>query len=253
MDRNYTGGMLQRARVATRIDEEEHAETVPFSIVKEDLLRSFYEGMTRSSDRRNAVTRSSREIVNALDVPHRCSTCKQYFTINRSYGNHDCFSHYGYADRGKPGGPAWSCCGRPLSSLGCMECEHLPERVNSKGETERKRYRKPEPTMELPLGASLYGAYLPKSKPFYFKRYLNDERLIEDCSGNDGDYLRVKMRYLKQSAYNKLIGSAALSPVRARYFPYVLNRKSKRGELKRSRIYVNFESSKLIVPLYKKR
>ena len=245
MDKNYSGGWLQMERLSKTVSRKEITEMVSFDKVEEGLVEAFDQGLKGSSDTRNAIVSPNARVVESLDIVHTCAMCKNFFTVNRSYGKHDCYAHYGYRDFTNPGNPKWSCCGNLLSSLGCMECDHLSEESN-------KSYSTPCPTMEISLGAAFYGASLPASKSFFFKRYLTDRKL-KRMIRKDPNYLRVRMRYLEENTYRSLISSSALAQTRAKYLPYIIKTRNKDGTIKkRERIYINVNATKLIVPLYRR-
>lgn len=246
MDRNYTGGWLQKERLSQIVSKKEVIEVLSFDNVRKGLIESFNNGMKRNYESRDALTRPGISILQLYDTVHRCSMCKNLFTINRSYGKHDCYAHYGYRDYTNPGAPRWSCCGGLLSDIGCMECDHLPEEPGRNAA--RRPYSNPTPTMDVPLGAALFGASLPPSKSFFFKRYLKDQHLKGIVKKNP-TYLRVKLRYLEESMYKTISTSPSLAHTRARYFPYVIDTNKSNGK---QRIYINMHTSYVIVPLYRR-
>ena len=246
MDRNYTGGWFQTERLAKSIARHETCEIVPFADLMPGLLIAFDKSLKRDTVTYQTVVDESMPVVNGFDAIHRCRMCKNFFTVNKSYGKHDCFAHYGYRDYTNPGAATWSCCGDVLSSLGCMECDHLPE-------TSNVAYSNPIPTMEISLCSGLYGRTLPPSRSFFLKRYTQDEELLKVMKRHP-NFLRVKLRYLEEKAYRSLLSSTVLSKTRARYVPYAINTMHKDGRIKqKDRIYVNVKSSKLIVPLSRRR
>jgi hypothetical protein len=242
MDRNYTGGLLQIEKSAKMISRREISEIVPFSNLMPELLIAFDASLKRDTPTYRNIVDDATPVIDGFDKVHVCRMCKNYFTVNRSYGKHDCFAHYGYRDYTVPGEPRWSCCGNPLSSIGCMECDHLAEAT-------RTTYSNPSPTMEISLSAGLYGSTLPNSRSFFFKRYLEDKDLRAHARKNP-DFLRVKLRYLDEKKYRSLLSSSALSKTRSRYVPYNVNTYGKDGKIKkRERVHINLKTSKLIVPL----
>jgi hypothetical protein len=242
MDRNYTGGWFQTERLAKSISRKEFSEIVPFVNLIPELLVTFDASLKRDTPTYQNIVDEGAPIVERFDKVHVCRMCKNHFTINRSYGKHDCFAHYGYRDYTNPGNPRWSCCGNPLSDIGCMECDHLAEVAGI-------TYSNPIPTMEIPLCAGLYGSTLPKSKSFFFKRYLEDKELLTLMRKNP-NFLRTKLRYLDEKQYKSLLSSSALSKTRSRYVPYDIRTYAKNGSVKkRERIHINFKTSKLIIPL----
>lgn len=246
MDRNYTGRWFQSERVTNSIFSKEKCEIVPFLDLGPELMDVFNTYLKRDVPTHQSIVEDGLPVLKGFNTVHRCRMCKNFFTINRSYGKHDCFAHYGYRDYTNPGAPRWSCCGNPLSNLGCMECDHLSEASQS-------IYSNPIPTMEISLNAGLYGSTSPKSESFFFKRYLeeNDLRLLME---KNPDFLRVKLRYLDEKNYKTLLSSSALSKIRSRYIPYTIKTKHKNGSIKKKeRIHINLRSSKLIVPLSRHR
>lgn len=244
MDRNYTGGFFQLENIAKRAHRHEHCEIVAADDVIMSRLVKTFDKMLLSRDMltRQTIEETGATSMNEYDKVFVCKMCKNYFTINRSYGKHECFAHYGYKDHSRPGAPVWSCCGNALSSIGCMECDHLPNVTQGS-------YSNAFPTMEVSLTAGLYGATLPAGNTFFLKRYLKDEKL-RAIMKRDERFFRIKLVFLDEEMFRVVSKSGSMaSKIKSRYIPFDIKKPTKRNTGKRERVYINMNRSKFIVPL----
>lgn len=144
MDKNYTGGWLESGR-----DLELSDEKLKRGVVTLQDLSGLFEDIKDGLLDRNSLDELKMKLGhlgNAVDEVQKCKNCRNYYTMNRSYGRYDCRAHYGYCDASKPGQIKWSCCGKPPSQEGCLESEHITDTSFSNYGTSSKI-----PTLKLPL------------------------------------------------------------------------------------------------------
>lgn len=266
MDRNYTGGLFQVDRTIKNITKKEHVEIKPAIRVLPALLRSFKDKAQNDLFMKHYVIREgSHKIVHCYDKVFKCSLCKNLFTINSSFGKHECHSHFGYKDFSIPGTPKWSCCGKKLSEMGCMKCDHFPSSLNS------SKYATSTPTLEIPLCAAIYGLItnnttpmqndFNKNKLFFLSRFFKDPQLVAILKA-DPFYMRIQLSYLDSKSFNliKNISSGSSSNIKSLYVPIILQKKIQKGVnrggfthsgITKKKIYVNLPRSKIIMPLYR--
>lgn len=239
MDRNYSGGWFHSEQVSRKVKHYEHSDTISISnSMLAGLVKSFKRHSEKHITSLNTAVNIGASLHKAYDHPFLCRMCQNLFTINKSYGKHECFSHYGYRDLSNPKGPTWSCCGKKLSERGCMSCDHLATSSVTK-------YTTPTPSMEINLAGALYNLYtcLPLSekpgphddigtkgnKIFFLRRFLDNEALKTLMRAHP-KFLRLSMQYLTQEVYDTMFitgggGGGVSTDVQSCYIPVYLKKR----------------------------
>lgn len=235
MDRNYTGGWFQTEKYIKSLSKYESCDIIPIDKTFMNTMVNNCKKMQQGKQYNNHLTNES------FNKIHQCKMCKNYFTMNRSFGKHDCYSHYGYKDYSGKGHPIWSCCNNPLSSIGCMKCDHFPIYKSRNG----KSYTNKSPKIEISLIVVLrdYNCIKTTTGTSFIKRFFNDYKITSTTTNQ----IQLKLFYLDESIYMNLLKSLNISMVSKGKFTYVPINLKVDGNKKK--IYINMEKSKVLFPL----
>lgn len=183
-----------------------------------------------------------------LKYRNRCNNCKLMGSMWDHLGSYKCYAHFGCIDyvnvsnRGR-----WSCCGKPMNSIGCRACDHYLV-----SEHPRDKYDNVNAVIHLDLAVILLSQW--KDKP------LN--RLLSNFTPEDRKHVKVDLRYrlLNEKYVDKRVLQEQLDKFEVIFefnvddptFPLEYKVQEVANiDLKHTHVVVNVMESVVTIPLFK--